>query len=180
MMPALDLPLTILLSAIVITAATFDFRSRRIPNWLNLAGVALGIAANTFFFGLSGLGHAGLGLGLALLIYLPLYALRGMGAGDVKLMAAVGAIAGPSNWLFIFLCTCLLGGLLAFILVMVKGRLYVTLQNVSCLLSDFARFRRPHVEHPQLDVHSDKSLSLPHGVSIALGSLIFLGVTAAF
>ena len=111
---------------------------------------------------------------------MPLYLLRGMGAGDVKLMAAVGAIAGPSNWFFIFLLTCILGGFLAFVMVWIKGRLYVTLQNVACILSDLARFRAPHANHPQLDVHHSNSLSLPHGVSIALGSLLFVSLAAAF
>ena len=179
-MPALPLSLTLLLVVIVTVAGIFDFRSRRIPNWLNVLGVVLGLATNIVLFRSEGFVTSGLGLGLALLVYMPLYLLRGMGAGDVKLMAAVGAIAGPSNWLYIFLFTCILGGLLAFIMVVLKGRLYVTLQNVACLLSDFARFRAPHAAHPQLDVHNSKSLSLPHGVSIALGSVIFLALTAAF
>lgn len=90
------------LIALVLVAAAYDLRFRRIPNWLNLSGVIAGFGVNTFLSGGHGLRNASLGLLCALLVYVPLYLIRGMGAGDVKLMAAVGAIAGPGHWLGIF------------------------------------------------------------------------------
>ncbi|MDX2181298.1 MAG: A24 family peptidase [Bryobacteraceae bacterium] len=80
--------------ALAAAATWFDLRERRIPNWLCAAGFALGVALHWR----DGL----LGAALAMAIYAPLYLLRGVGAGDVKLMAAVGAIAGPWNWLGVF------------------------------------------------------------------------------
>jgi len=86
----LPLILQAVLLLIVVPAAIFDFRERRVPNWLALTGVVLGICTNFGVRHLDGLVTSLEGLGLAFLIYFPLYVLRGMGAGDVKLMGAVG------------------------------------------------------------------------------------------
>src|SRR5512139_2100091 len=93
----------VVLAAVVIAAAVFDVRSRRIPNWLNLFGVVAGVLLNWFlnvdkYNWRSSL----MGLVLAFAIYFPLYLLRGMGAGDVKLMSAIGSLVGPANWFGVF------------------------------------------------------------------------------
>jgi len=85
----------ILLGILVAIAAIFDIRYRRIPNWLVLAGINAGFVWNSSVSGWSGLGRAAEGLGLGFALYFPLYLIRARGAGDVKLLAAVGAIAGP-------------------------------------------------------------------------------------
>jgi prepilin peptidase CpaA len=162
------------LLAVVSIAAIFDFRTRRIPNWLNVGGVVLGLISNFAFSGMHGLQLSALGMLLALLIYLPLYAIRGMGAGDVKLMAAVGAIAGPENWLYIFVVTALLGGLVSLVLVFWKKRLRHTLANVLTLVGELAHGRIPGKTEPELDVHDARALRLPHGCVIALGCAAFL------
>ena len=109
MMPLPLVPLPLLLRAlflsVAIVAAIYDWRFRRIPNWLCLAGLIAGFCAQTYLRGAAGLLAAAEGFGLALLIYMPLYLLRGMGAGDVKLMAALGSIAGPLDWLIFFMIT---------------------------------------------------------------------------
>src|SRR4051812_11249798 len=119
-MQLLPLPLRIALAVVVLIAAAYDFRFRRIPNWLNLCGLILGFCLNAFFFQLHGIALACEGLLLALAVYLPFYCLRGMGAGDVKLMAAVGTLVGPGNWFLIFVMTALLGGVAAGVLALLK------------------------------------------------------------
>src|SRR5438067_7578692 len=99
----------ILLGILVATAAVFDIRFRRIPNWLVLAGIIAGLGWNVIASGWSGLGRGAEGLGLGFVLYFPLYMIRARGAGDVKLLAAVGAITGPANCLWIFFLTALLG-----------------------------------------------------------------------
>jgi prepilin peptidase CpaA len=165
---------SVVLGAVVMAAAVYDFRFRRIPNWLNFCGVILGFGLNTFFFQLHGTLHAIEGMLLALAVYLPLYLLRGMGAGDVKLMAAVGAIAGPANWFQIFIATALFGGATAAVLALIKGRLRETICNLYFMLRDLLSLRAPYRTNPQLDFRSPSSLSLPHGVLIALGACVFL------
>jgi prepilin peptidase CpaA len=159
-----------LLLLIVIPAALFDSRQRRVPNWLALAGLLLGIGLNTFLYENAGFWTSLKGLGLAFLIYFPLYLLRGMGAGDVKLMAAVGAIAGPSNWLGIMVLTALFGGVAAIVLVTAKGRIRKTFENIRMILLSARHLQAPYDANPDLDVHSNQSLRLPHAVVIAFGT----------
>jgi prepilin peptidase CpaA len=170
-----------LLLAVVLVAAVYDVRYRRIPNWLNVTGVLAGIALNTFLYqGLPGLGFALKGLFLAFGIYAVLYALHAMGAGDVKLMAAVGAIVGWENWFGIFLVTAVVGGILSIILSVSRGRLKKTLFNVGFILSEMKSGRPAYLANEELDVKSNKALRLPHGATIAVGSLFFLALSAHF
>src|ERR1017187_8474904 len=82
----------VVLLVVLLAAAVFDVFYRRIPNWLTVGGVVLGIVTNALIGPpLAGVGFAMAGLGVAFGIYVLLYAVRAMGAGDVKLMAAVGA-----------------------------------------------------------------------------------------
>jgi prepilin peptidase CpaA len=165
------LPLTIkfALALIVASAATYDFRYRKIPNWLNLSGLILGFGLNISLAGSSGFLSAGEGLLLAFSIYLPLYLLKGMGAGDVKLMAAIGSLVGPSTWFEIFLATALFGGLAAAVLALTKERFNETCWNVFCILHDLSHFRSPYRSNAQLDIRNARSLRMPHGVTIAIG-----------
>lgn len=166
--------LQIVLALVAIGAAIYDFRYRRIPNWLTLTGVVAGLGLNSFLYGWGGLRAAALGLGLAFLIYFPLYLLRGMGAGDVKLMGAIGSVVGPSNWFGIFVISSILGGLIAVILLLFRGRLGKTFGNVAFMLKEMVMLRAPYMKREELDVKSPKAVTLPHGVVIALGSLTYL------
>jgi prepilin peptidase CpaA len=171
----------VILLSLVLGAAIYDVRYRRIPNWLNVAGVVAGIAMNTFLYeGWPGLRFSLLGLALAFGVYVALYAVRAMGAGDVKLMAAVGAIVGWENWFGIFLITAILGGLMALVLVIVKKRLAKTLFNVGYILSEMKSGRPAYVGREELDVKNPKALGLPHGAVIAVGTLFFLAFAAHF
>jgi prepilin peptidase CpaA len=164
----------IFLEVLVIVAAIWDIRTRRIPNWLTLSGVVLGVALNTFLYEINGLWFSLKGLGVAFGVYFVLYLLRAMGAGDVKLMAAVGAAAGPGNWLGILVLTSVAGAIAGLLLVVFKGRLRRTLGNLGIIISSLGRGRAPYKETPELDVSSDKAMRLPHGALIALGTLGFL------
>lgn len=160
-----------LLAALVLVAAYHDLRTRRIPNWLVLAGCLAGLAGNLAISGLPGLGTALMGFGLAFAVYLGLYLLHAMGAGDVKLMAAAGAVAGWRWWLAILLATSIIGAVLGVCLALSKGRLRQTFWNVGYLVRELASFRAPWMSREQLDVKNPSTLRLPHAVSIALGCL---------
>lgn len=164
----------IFLEILVIIAAVWDIRTRRIPNWLTLSGVILGVALNTFLYEISGLWFSLKGLGVAFGVYFVLYLLRAMGAGDVKLMAAVGAAAGAGNWLGILVLTSVAGAIAGLLLVASKGRFRKTLGNLGLIISSLGRGRAPYKDSPELDVSSDKALRLPHGALIAIGTLGFL------
>jgi prepilin peptidase CpaA len=168
----------LLLFLMVVPAAVFDLKERRVPNWITLPGVLLSIALNTFLYETPGLWMSLKGLGVALLIYFPLYMLRGMGAGDVKLMAAVAAAAGWANWLGILFLTAFFGGASALILVASRGRLQKTMNNIQQIILSLMYRQAPHEANPTLDVKSDKALRLPHAVAIAFGTLGYLVAAA--
>lgn len=107
MSPFLLLPL----GALVLLAAGRDLAERTIPN--RFIVVALLCAAAAHFAAGSPPWYPLAGLATGLLLFLPLYLLHGMGAGDVKLMAAVGAFAGPGMAFQIALATCIAGGALS-------------------------------------------------------------------
>ena len=162
----------ILLSLIVIPAAVVDIKTRRIPNWLSLSGIVLGIALNAFLFETEGLWFSLKGLGLAFAVYFVLYLIHAMGAGDVKLMAAVGAVAGPGYWLLILILTSVTGALAGLLVVATKGRLRRTFENILVILISFRHGQLPYKENPELDVRSGEGLRLPHAVMIAFGTLV--------
>jgi prepilin peptidase CpaA len=161
--------------AILVTVAAFtDILWRRIPNWIPGLALLAAFGLRTYLLGWVGLRTGLLGFGLALLIYLPLFSLRAMGGGDVKLMAAVGAVAGPFNWFVIFVFTSIFGGILALGLLFFRGGLGRALRNITYIMNDLARLRAPHRERPELDVASSSAVTMPHGVAIALGAFLFL------
>ncbi|MDP9055379.1 MAG: prepilin peptidase [Acidobacteriota bacterium] len=164
----------ILLGILVAIAAVFDIRFRRIPNWLVLAGIIAGLAWNSSVAGWSGLGRGAAGLGLGFILYFPLYLIRARGAGDVKLLAAVGAVTGPGNCLWIFLLTAVLGGLIALVMLMFRGRVRKTFFNVGWIIQDLLHFRAPYRSSDELDVTTTKGLRLPHGAMIAVGAVAFI------
>ncbi len=170
--------LQVLLLAIALTACVTDIRARRIPNWLTFPAILIGFAVNIFLDPSNGFWASLQGFGVALLLYVPLFALRAMGAGDVKLMAAIGTLAGPLNWLGIMFFTAILGGVLAMIAVIRNKRAQQTWFNVKMLLGSLAHRNMPYEVNSELDVGSHTALRLPHAVSIAGGVICFLGAAA--
>lgn len=164
----------ILLITVAAVAGFFDFRQRRVPNWLALSGLLLGFALNGFLYEGDGFWMSLKGLGLASLIYFPLYLLRAMGAGDVKLMGAIGAIVGPANWLGIMILTALAGGAVALALVVTKGRVRHTARNMGLILVSLMHRTAPYQASSELDVGSGQGMRLPHAVMIMVGAMSFL------
>lgn len=164
----------ILLLSMVLVAGIYDLRFRRIPNWLNLSGVVLGLGLNTLLLAGHGFAIALLGLGCSLVVYVPLYLIRGMGAGDVKLMAAVGAMAGPRNWIIIFIATALLGGIASIVFIAFKKRFHETWLNLAVILAELSHGRMPAHRDARLDVRDSRALRIPHGALIATGAIAFL------
>jgi prepilin peptidase CpaA len=164
----------ICLALIVLAAAVSDVRSRNIPNWLTLGGIATGLALHAFLTGWAGLKFSAAGFGLAALIFLPLFALRFLGGGDVKLMAAVGALAGLQNLIAIFIVDTILGGVAALVLIVVKGRFKKTLANMGRMISSLFRGKAPYEESEELEAGGEKSLGMPRAVTIAAATLVIL------
>jgi len=167
----------VVLLIVVIVAAIYDLRYRRIPNWLTASGMLAGLVMNTFLLPIwPGIQLSLLGLATGFGLYFILYALHAMGAGDVKLMGAVGTIVGTSYWFRIFLITAMLGGVMAAIYALLKKRLKEKFWNVGFILSEMMRGRPAYVGREELDVKSEKALRMPHGAIIALGTFVYLAL----
>ena len=164
----------IILSLLVLTAAVYDIRSRRIPNWLCLTGFVAGVGINLFLDGATGLRSSLLGCGFAAFLYVPLFAIRAMGAGDAKLMMAIGAIVGPLNWFIIFILTSILGAVCGVLRLVIGGGLRTALWNLTFIVSQLMRFRAPYIARAELDVRHHKAVTMPHGAAIAMGSIVFV------
>lgn len=173
-MTQLPFVLALLLAAGVVVAAVYDIRYRRIPNWLSLTLVVLGLVLNLAVPGTPGIAASLIGVGVAALIYFPLYLLRAMGAGDVKLMAAVGAVVGFRNWFFVFFFSVVIGAMLGLLALLARGRLRRAFGNIAQIVRELAHFRAPYAKDEYLDVSSSAAVTMPHGAAIALGSLLYL------
>ncbi len=172
-------PIEVLLLALVLTAAVYDLRWRRIPNWLAAAGAFAGLSLNAVLADFSSAGGwtgALKGLGVAFAIYFPLYLLRAMGAGDVKLMMAVGTMVGWRAWFLIFILTGITGGVMAVCVLLWRKRVKKTIWNLGFLLNRIFHLQAPYIANEELDVRSPKSARLPHAVSIAVGTVLFLSI----
>jgi prepilin peptidase CpaA len=125
---------TNLLIAVAICAASIalvtDLRFRRIPNWVTGSALVLGLVGNLIFAGLSGGISALEGIALGLAVLLPFYIFRTMGAGDVKLLAAFGALLGPQAVLAVAVYGSIVGGVQSLVILARLGRVRLTLHQL--------------------------------------------------
>jgi len=156
--------------AVVLYAGYSDWRRRRIPNWLTVSGFLLGIALNSIFSGWRGALESLEGAGLALGLLLPLVLLRGIGAGDWKLLGAVGALMGWRAMLVVLIVSCLITGAAALVQIVATRRLKATFSNIGTLLKGFAIFGfRPN---PEISLDNPTLVKLPFGTCVALGTAL--------
>jgi prepilin peptidase CpaA len=160
----------ILTLALTILAALLDWRSRRIPNWLTVPGLLSGVVVHALIAGWPGALFALKGAGLALILLLPLVALRALGAGDWKLMGAVGAFVGWQMFLFVLLGSIFASGIMAIVQVYRTGRVMETLKNMVTLVRGFFTFGLK--KNPQISLDNPRLLKLPFGVAVAAATLV--------
>jgi prepilin peptidase CpaA len=162
----------ILAGAVVLALAAgwTDLRSRRIPNWLTVPGLAIGLALNTAFNGWSGVKSSLLGALLGLALLLPFVLLRSLGAGDWKLAGALGAFTGPSLLIDLLLASVFVAGLMAAALIIYTGRVRETLKNIGHILVSLVTFRLPG---SRVSLDNPDSLKVPYGVALALTVVLY-------
>jgi len=156
--------------ALTLTAALLDWRSRRIPNWLTVPGLVFGVAVHTVLNSWHGTLFALEGAGLALLLLLPLVLMRALGAGDWKLMGAVGAFLGWQLFLFVMFGSILASGIMAIVQTFRTGRVMETLQNMVTLMKGFFAFGLR--KNPQISLDNPRLLKLPFGVAVAAATIV--------
>lgn len=161
----------VVLAGLLCAAAIIDIRTYRLPNWLTVGGTLLGIAWSLLPGG-TDLTHSLLGAVTGLVALIPFYALRIMGAGDVKLMAAVGAFLGVPELFPAMIFTFIAGGLMAVGFAAWRRSLSRTLLNARDLV-EMTALAAVHGERPFLDAVSSTG-KLPYGLCVCVGTLGWL------
>ena len=150
-------------------ACVCDLRTKRIPNLLTFGGAALAVAYSVFAFGVAGLQMSVGGWMTGAALFLPMFALGGMGAGDVKLAACLGAWLGPMASLFVALYSALAGGVMALAIALATGYFRQAVHNVWLLLAHWRVVGlRPL---PELTLAGSRGPRLPFALPIAAGAL---------
>lgn len=156
--------------AVLGVATWTDLRSRRIPNWLSLPFLVAGIAVSIWMHG----GHGALqsleGMALGATIFGVLCAMGGMGMGDVKLFAAIGAWVGPGQLMLALVLTGLAGGLMAVAWALAGGFMGELIKGSGALLLGWKG--RTTLTPPELKLANPRARKMPYAPAIAIGTLI--------
>jgi prepilin peptidase CpaA len=153
--------------AVAGVACWFDVRTRRIPNRLTFPAAALGVVTAIVAHGGAGAFSSAVGLIVGLALFFPLFALRGMGAGDVKLMGALGAWLGGFVVLGVAFYTTLAGGVLAIVLMLRHRYGGQAVRNLRLLLAHWRAFGPRPLD--ALTLETSKGPKLPYALPIAVG-----------
>jgi prepilin peptidase CpaA len=151
-------------------ATVSDVQSRRIPNWLVFPFLTAGIVTSAIAYGWRGLAQSMGGVLLAALLLGLFYLVGGMGMGDVKLCAGVGAWIGPQQLSFALVFMGLAGGVMAFVWAASGGFLKEALNGTSDLIFGLrGRGLRPH---PTLVLTNPGARKMPYAPAIAIGTIL--------
>jgi prepilin peptidase CpaA len=164
----MDRIVTVIFVGLLLSAAFSDLRTRRIPNAITFPGLLLVFVFAVLPAGIT-LPAALLGVGVALVFSLPLFALGALGGGDGKLLMVVGAFLGPREFATALLLTIFAGGLLALHVTIKLGRLGETLRNLGALILYFLTFGQRGHRHT---LAMPEAVAIPYGLAIAAGSLV--------
>ncbi|MBU4272052.1 MAG: A24 family peptidase [Planctomycetes bacterium] len=162
-----------LLSAVLVLAAVIDGWKQKVPNWVTFPLVIGGWVYSTVYFGWEGLVASLLGTVVGLALLLPVYAIGGMGAGDVKLLAGVGAWVGGTDTLYAFCVSAIVGGAIAVGMVLWKRDWYYHLNQFWNITGEILEIRDPNALSAIAAERKSAMLLLPYGIPIAIGSIAY-------
>lgn len=165
---------------ILIVAAYIDGKELRVPNWITFPMVLAGLVYCTWTAGWSGLGAGLLGMVAGLLCLLPLYAVGGMGAGDVKLMAGIGAWLGWKTTVYAFAVSTVVGGVMAVGMVLYRRSFQKHYTNFLVILTEWLSIRNPRELHRIAADRKPSMLLLPYGIPICIGSIGYFAYAGMF
>lgn len=158
-------------AALLVWAAWIDGKQLRVPNWLTYPMALSGLVYNVAVGGWGGLGDGLLGLVVGLLCLMPLYSVGGMGAGDVKLMAGMGAWLGWEVTFAAFLVTTVVGAVMAVAMVVYRKSAAKHWLNSLAILQEWMTVRNPRKLAEIAAARKPTMLLLPYGIPICVGSI---------
>ena len=158
---------------LLIWAAYIDGKELRVPNWLTFPMVLSGLAYSAWVGGWAGLGDGLVGMCVGLATLLPLYAVGGMGAGDVKLMAGIGAWLGASATWNAFVVSVIVGAIMAVAMVAWRKSWKKHCGNFSQIMLEFMTVKSPGELSRIAAERKPQMLLLPYGIPICVGSIAY-------
>lgn len=148
-------------------AVFFDVRDRRIPNVLTFGAALAAVAYAAAHGGWAGIGTAALGWCVGAALFFPFFALGGMGAGDVKLLAALGAWLGPGDSVWVAMFAAMTGGVLGLVVALARGYLSTALSNIWLVLMHWRVQGLTQV--PGVTLNDSQSPRLAYAIPIGIG-----------
>ncbi len=169
-----------LVTITLVVAAVIDGRMLKVPNWLTFPMIISGWIYCTFFSpyaGWEGLQYSLLGTVVGLAVLLPAYAIGGMGAGDVKLMAGVGAWVGGEVTFYAFGVSAVVGGVMAVLMVLKRGAWDKHYAQFWAILREINTVRNPE-KLAEIAAERKSSMALlPYGIPLAIGTIAYFAWT---
>jgi prepilin peptidase CpaA len=160
-----------LLSVVLVVAAVIDGWKLKVPNWITFPLVLSGWVYSTASYGWEGLLWSVVGTAVGLLLLLPAYAIGGMGAGDVKLLAGVGAWVWATTTLYAFCVSAIVGGVIAVVMVVVKRDWHYHTLKFWTIVNEILEIRDPRRLSAIAAERKSSMLLLPYGIPIAIGTI---------
>ena len=160
-------------SVTLVVAAVIDGTKLKVPNRLTFPMIVSGWIAGAVFFGWAGLGWSLLGTAVGLGLLLPAYAIGGMGAGDVKLLAGVGAWMGAGMTLWAFAVSAIVGGVIALGMVFFRRKWRHHQSQFTMILSEILILRNAEELSTLAAERKRTMMLLPYGIPIAIGSIAY-------
>ena len=165
-----------LVSVTLVAAAFIDGCQLKVPNWLTFPMILSGWLYSGLWFGWEGLGWSVVGTLVGLGLLLPAYAIGGMGAGDVKLLAGVGAWVWATNTFYAFVATAIVGGIIAVIMVLARGAWKKHRDQFWTIFGEIATIRDPSTLSAIAAERKSSMFLLPYGIPIAIGTILYFAL----
>ncbi len=162
-----------LVSITLVLAAVIDGVKLKVPNWITFPLILGGWIYAWGTGGWEGLGSSLLGTAVGLALLLPLYAIGGMGAGDVKLLGGVGAWVGASVTFYAFCLSAVVGGVIALAMVLYRRAWKKHRDNFLMIVHEVLTVRDPSTLAAMAAQRKSSMLLLPYGIPLAIGTIAY-------
>ncbi len=166
-----------LVTITLVVAAVIDGYKLKVPNWLTFPFVISGWVFGAYIGGWAGLGESLLGTGVGLALLLPAYAIGGMGSGDVKLLAGVGAWVGAETTFYAFCVSAVVGGVIAVAMVLLRGNWRKHSHQLVAIVHEILTIANPKELSAIAAERKSSMRLLPYGIPIAIGCIAYFAWT---
>jgi len=164
-------------TATLVVAAVIDGLQLKVPNWITFPMIVSGWIYSCAFYGWEGLGWSLVGTVVGLALLMPAYAIGGMGAGDVKLLAGVGAWIWTHDTLYSFCWSAVFGGVIAVMMVLYRKAWAKHGAQFFAIINEVATIRDPNQLSAIAAERKPRMLLLPYGIPIAIGTIFYFALT---